>query len=78
MSSQPDSSSGKLYPLPSGLYVIPDRLLDLRSDSEVDNDLICFNHVLNEKNIWFFWNTGYEQMHPYTKRNVRAWHRRFS
>jgi hypothetical protein len=34
--------------------------------------------VSDEKNIWFFWHTGYMHMHPYTQRNVRAWHRRLS
>lgn len=71
MDSQP-------YPIPEGLHIIPPHLLDLRPDDEVDHDLLHLKPVTNEKNIWFFWHKGYASMHPYTKRNVRAWHRRFS
>lgn len=66
------------YPLPAGLHVIPTHLLDLRPDSDVDHDLLHPKPVTDEKNIWFFWHSGYTHMHPYTRRNIRAWHRRFS
>ncbi|EME47157.1 hypothetical protein DOTSEDRAFT_85718 [Dothistroma septosporum NZE10] len=66
------------YELPKGLHVVPDHLLDRRSDAEVDNSLLSPPEVQGEKNIWFFWHQGFENMHPYTKRNIRAWHRRFS
>src|SRR3984885_8702501 len=68
----------QIYPLPAGLHVIPTHLLDLRPDSEVDHDLLHPKPVSDEKNIWFFWHTGYMHMHPYTQRNIRGWHRRFS
>lgn len=68
----------QIYPLPAGLHVIPTHLLDLRPDSEVDHDLLHPKPISDEKNIWFFWHTGYTHMHPYTQRNTRAWHRRFS
>ncbi|KAJ9294731.1 hypothetical protein DTO271G3_6651 [Paecilomyces variotii] len=71
MDSQP-------YPIPDGLHVIPSHLLDLRPDNEIDHDLLRSKPITNEKNIWFFWHQGYANMHPYTKRNIRAWHRRFS
>ncbi|ROW13712.1 hypothetical protein VPNG_04597 [Cytospora leucostoma] len=69
-----------LYPVPKGVHIIPKSKLDLRPDSEVDVDLLNPPppSASNEKNIWFFWHSGYSTMHPYTKRNVRAWHRRFS
>ncbi|GKZ91621.1 hypothetical protein AnigIFM59636_004259 [Aspergillus niger] len=70
--------SSKQYPVPAGVHIIPEHLLDLRSDSEVDYDLLHPRPVTDEKNIWLFWHSGYSIMHPYTKRNVRAWHRRFS
>lgn len=70
--------SSKQYPVPAGVHIIPEHLLDLRSDSEVDYDLLHPRPVTDEKNIWLFWHSGYSTMHPYTKRNVRAWHRRFS
>jgi len=66
------------YPMPSGVHAIPSHLLDLRPDSEVDHALLHPKPVSDEKNIWFFWHSGFTHMHPYTQRNVRAWHRRFS
>ncbi|KIM42555.1 hypothetical protein M413DRAFT_444271 [Hebeloma cylindrosporum] len=68
----------QIYPIPAGLHVIPNDLLDLRPDSKVDQDLLHPKPIFDEKNIWFFWHTGYTQLHPYSQRNVRAWHRRFS
>ncbi|CAJ2507323.1 Uu.00g085090.m01.CDS01 [Anthostomella pinea] len=66
------------YPIPPGLHAIPAELLDLRPDAEVDHDLLHPKPVSDsEKNIWFFWHSGYANMHPYTQRNIRAWHRRF-
>ena len=67
----------QIYPLPAGVHVIPTHLLDLRPDSEVDHDLLYPRPVSDEKNVWFFWHSGYTLMHPYTQRNIRAWHRRF-
>jgi hypothetical protein len=67
-----------MYPIPAGLHAIPTNLLDLRTDSEVDHDILHPKPIINEKNIWFFWHTGYTTMHPYAQRNVRVWHRRFS
>lgn len=68
------------YPLPLGVHAIPTQYLDLRPDSEVDHALLYPKPVSasDEKNIWFFWHASYANMHPYTKRNIRAWHRRFS
>jgi len=66
------------YPIPSGLHPIPTNLLDLRPDSDIDHDLLHPKPVTNEKNVWFFWHTGYTNMHPYAQRNIRVWHRRLS
>ena len=66
------------YPLPAGVHVIPNHLLDLRPDSEVDQDLLHPAPISDEKNVWFFWHTGYMKMHPCSRRNVRAWYRRLS
>jgi len=68
----------RTYPIPQGVHAVPAHLLDLRTDSEIDHDLLHPKPVSDEKNIWFFWHSGYTHMHPYTKRNIRAWHRRFS
>jgi hypothetical protein len=53
----------QLYPLPAGLHAIPTHLLDLRPDSEVAHNLLHPKPFSDEKN---------------TRRNIRAWHRRFS
>ena len=66
------------YARPFGLHAIPDHLLDLRPDAEVDHDLTQPPPISSDKNVWFFWHSGYANMHPYTQRNIRAWHRRFS
>lgn len=66
------------YPMPSGVHAIPLEHLDLRPDAEIDHHLLHPVPVRDEKNIWFYWHTGYSDMYPYTKRNVRTWHRRFS
>ncbi|KAI1484970.1 hypothetical protein F5X96DRAFT_662016 [Biscogniauxia mediterranea] len=67
------------YPMPAGVHAVSDALLDLRPDSEIDYDILHPKPVSSsEKNVWFFWHSGYENMYPYAKRNIRAWHRRFS
>jgi hypothetical protein len=66
------------YSLPPGVHVVPNSLLDLRPDSDIDHDLLQPPPITNEKNVFFFWHSGFTNMHPYTRRNIRAWHRRFS
>jgi len=66
------------FSMPEGLYRVPDHELDLRPDTAVDHDILNPKPITGEKNIFFFWHSGYATMHPYTKRNIRAWHRRFS
>lgn len=74
----PEYSDSMDYPIPEGAHAIPHDQLDLRSDDEVDHDLTNPKPISNEKNIFFFWHSGFTNMHGYTKRNIRAWHRRFS
>lgn len=64
--------------MPDGVHAVRPEFLDLRPDNEIDHDLLNPKPVRDEKNVWFFWHSGYPSMHPYTKRNIRAWHRRFS
>ncbi|KAJ3553423.1 hypothetical protein NPX13_g10891 [Xylaria arbuscula] len=68
------------YPIPSGCHAIPAEELDLRPDAEIDEDIVNPKPISTEwqKNIFFFWHSGYETMHPYTKRNVRAHYRRLA
>ncbi|KAE8442252.1 hypothetical protein EG329_003723 [Mollisiaceae sp. DMI_Dod_QoI] len=72
-------ASTQTYPLPSGCHVIPTSRLDLRPDSEIDESILHpAPPTSSNKNIWFFWSTDYQTMHPYAKRIIRAWYRRFS
>jgi hypothetical protein len=66
------------YSIPKGLYAIPDHELDMRPDNEIDHDILNPKPVTGEKNVWFFWHSGYANMYGYTQRNIRAWQRRFS
>lgn len=67
-----------LYALPKGVHALPSSGLDLRPDALIDHHILNPSPITNEKNIWFFWHSGFPNMHPYTQRNIRAWHRRFS
>ncbi|PMD48947.1 hypothetical protein L207DRAFT_540010 [Hyaloscypha variabilis F] len=65
--------------LPNGCHIVPAHLLDLRPDSDVDKATQNPPPITSsEKNIWFYWSTGYETMHNCTKRTVRSWYRRFT
>ncbi|KAF1974888.1 hypothetical protein BU23DRAFT_460615 [Bimuria novae-zelandiae CBS 107.79] len=66
------------YPLPPSVHALPPSSLDLRPDAQIDHAILHPGPITSEKNIWFFWHTGFTHMHPYTRRNIRAWHRRFS
>ncbi|KAK0622082.1 capsular polysaccharide synthesis protein-domain-containing protein [Bombardia bombarda] len=66
------------YHLPIGMHLLPPSLLDLRPTSEIDNDLLHPAAVASEKNIWFFWDTGFQRMPAHNQRNIRTWHRRLS
>ena len=70
--------TSKQYALPPGVKAIPTGQLDLRPDHEINVDILNPQPLRSEKNIWFFWHQGFERMHPYTQRNIRAWYRRFS
>ncbi|KAF2444913.1 hypothetical protein P171DRAFT_431700 [Karstenula rhodostoma CBS 690.94] len=65
------------YALPKGVHALAASGLDLRPDTLVDYDILNPASVTDEKNIWFFWHSGFLKMYPYTQRNIRAWHRRF-
>ncbi|KAH8797942.1 hypothetical protein F5884DRAFT_687497 [Xylogone sp. PMI_703] len=66
------------YPVLESLYEIPHELLDLRPDDDIDHDLLNPKPISSEKNIWFYWHSGFEGMHSVSKRTVRTWYRRFS
>lgn len=66
------------YALPKGTHALSTTDLDLRPDALIDHDILNPPPITSEKNIWFFWHSGFSNMHPYTQRNIRTWHRRFS
>lgn len=70
--------SSHTYPVPTGVHTITCLKLDLRPDSEIDHAILHPPPITTQKNIFFFWHTGYTTMHAYTQRNIRAWYRRFS
>ncbi|KAK4158867.1 hypothetical protein QBC43DRAFT_328216 [Cladorrhinum sp. PSN259] len=70
-----------LYPLPFKVHPIPSHLLDLRPASEIDTILLNPPHPSgssSEKNIWFYWHTGYSTLPPHHRRTIHAYHRRLS
>ncbi|KOS19806.1 hypothetical protein ESCO_001074 [Escovopsis weberi] len=69
---------GRICPMPAGCRALPEQSLDLRPDSEIDLELLHPKPVTDDKNVWFFWDKGFERMHPYSQRTVRTWHRRLS
>lgn len=58
------------------LVRIPPSRLDPRSDEEIIANLLQFQPVTSEKNLWTFWDTGFWGMRPYVRRNVIGWVRR--
>lgn len=50
------------YTIPEGVHAIPADELDLRSDAEIDHDILNPKPISvdNIKNVFFFWHSGYE------------------
>lgn len=60
-----------------GLEYIPESKLDHRSDEEIITQLRSYQEpTSSDKNVWAFWNTGFDSMPPWTQRNVINWVRR--
>ncbi|CRG89163.1 hypothetical protein PISL3812_06199 [Talaromyces islandicus] len=60
-----------------GLVYIPESKLDSRSDDEIANELKSYKEITpSDKNVWAFWNNGFDSMYPWTQRNVINWVRR--
>ncbi|KAK4224288.1 hypothetical protein QBC38DRAFT_485770 [Podospora fimiseda] len=70
------------YPLPPKVHPIPSHLLDLRPASEIDTLLLNPPHPSQfpntEKNLWFYWHTGYSTLPPHHRRTIHAYFRRLS
>lgn len=63
--------------LPSGLHlkVKPLSHADNRSDEEIVYGIMNPPPVTSEESVWAFWDSGYEAMPPWQKRNVLGWAR---
>ncbi|KAK5988871.1 Glycosyltransferase afumC [Cladobotryum mycophilum] len=62
--------------VPAGLVLVPEEKLDLRSDEEIIEQFQKKRPVTSEKNVWAFWHSGFNSMHPWLRRNVIGWVRR--
>ncbi|KAI0865912.1 hypothetical protein F4860DRAFT_200109 [Xylaria cubensis] len=63
-------------PITPGITLIPESDIDTRPDEELIDVLKNPVPVRHERNVWAFWNTGFDTMRPWTKRNVLGWIRR--
>ncbi|RWA09596.1 hypothetical protein EKO27_g5508 [Xylaria grammica] len=63
-------------PVTPGITLILEGEIDSRSDEELIETLRHPVPVRHERNVWAFWNTGFDNMRPWTQRNVLGWIRR--
>lgn len=59
-----------------GLLPNPTSRLTLQSDTEITAQLNAYAPVTSERNLWAFWDQGFNAMAPWRKRNVVNWLRR--
>ncbi|TRX96564.1 hypothetical protein FHL15_002466 [Xylaria flabelliformis] len=62
-------------PATPGIVLIPEDV-DTRPDAELVEALKNPAPVRHERNVWGFWNSGWDTMKPWTQRNVLGWIRR--
>ncbi|KAI0522310.1 hypothetical protein F5B22DRAFT_470509 [Xylaria bambusicola] len=63
-------------PVTAGIALIPESEIDMRSDEELIEILKHPKPVRHERNVWAFWDTGFDNMRSWTQRNVLGWMRR--
>ncbi|KZV89355.1 hypothetical protein EXIGLDRAFT_751190 [Exidia glandulosa HHB12029] len=62
---------------PTSKELVPTlRPLDDRSEDAIIAHILSHRLVTRQKNIWAFWDNGWEAMRPWTRRNVVDWVRR--
>jgi len=59
-----------------GTHLLSDSRLDTRSDEEIGASINKYIPITSTKNVWAYWNTGWDTMKPWTQRNVIGWVRR--
>jgi len=60
----------------AGLREVPRSQLDLRSDADIIAELKSFRPVTSEKNVWAFWDKGFDSMYPSYRCTVLNWVRK--
>ena len=67
------------FEMPTGTKPLPTSLRDQRTEEEVTAALIDPpSQVTSQKNVWAFWDKGFEKLHGWQKRNVIGWVRKLS
>ncbi|KAK1961575.1 hypothetical protein LY78DRAFT_588400 [Colletotrichum sublineola] len=73
------SCSHTKFPIPeiaTKLSEVPDCRLDLRQNADIVTELNSFRPVISEKNVWAFWDKGFDAMPPSYQCTVINWVRK--
>ncbi|KZV80534.1 hypothetical protein EXIGLDRAFT_564112, partial [Exidia glandulosa HHB12029] len=49
---------------------------DTRTEDEIVQHILSHRPVVHQKNVWAFWDKGWDAIRPWTKRNIVDWVRR--
>ncbi|KAH8591162.1 hypothetical protein B0O99DRAFT_598467 [Bisporella sp. PMI_857] len=66
-----------MKPVTPGIVPIPDNELDHRTDDEIIAYLKNPPPIRGERNVWAFWDSGFDNIRPWCQRNVLGWSRRY-
>jgi hypothetical protein len=66
----------KLFVKEVGLVPNPSERLDLRPEEDIRAQINSYIPVESERNIWAYWDTGFDSMPPWRQRNIIDWIRR--
>lgn len=62
-----------VVPVAEGLVEVPPHTLDNRCEDEIVSALTRFQPVESERNVWAFWDQGFDKMKPLMRQNVINW-----
>jgi len=69
--------SSQSFDLPAGAQALPWAAGDSRTEEEIVASLLNPpTEVSSQKNVWAFWDKGFEKLHGWQKRNVIGWVRK--
>ncbi|KZV95316.1 hypothetical protein EXIGLDRAFT_834383 [Exidia glandulosa HHB12029] len=60
----------------SKMLVPTTRPTDTRTEDEIVQHILSHRPVVHQKNVWAFWDKGWDAIRPWTKRNIVDWVRR--